>query len=73
MKVLSNPIYKCAKYLNVLKGKGGAAVLDVVFPHSWISDLFIFAVRTGWQYSHRTASTTALLSSMNKMKSKQAQ
>lgn len=72
-KVLSNPTYRCAKYLDVLKGKGRAEVSDVVFPHSWISDLFVFAVRAGWQCSHRTASTTALLSSMNKMKPKQAQ
>lgn len=60
MKVLSDTIYRRAKYLNVLEGKGRAEVLGGVFPPSWISDLFISAVRTGRQYPYRTANTTAV-------------
>lgn len=57
MKLLSNSFYRHASSLDLLKGKQGAAVLDVLFPQSQISDFFIFTLR--W-YPHRRATAIAV-------------
>lgn len=60
MEILSNTIYRHAKHVSSNRKVGSRSFRYVLFPQSQISDLFIFALSTVWQYSDRNATAIAV-------------